>query len=84
MSPDWTSDDTPERDKTHPHPAHASDLPIINPNDDEDFDEDFDDEDPDEEALDLEMDSEPRVVLITGACGNIGRKLRRPGMRFTT
>jgi len=74
MSPDWTSDDTPERDKNHAHPANGSDFPIINPDDDDD--EDFDDEDPDDEALDLEVDSEPRVVLITGACGNIGRKLR--------
>ena len=72
MSPDWTSDDAPERDKPHSHSPGDDDLPIIDPDDDEDFDDDTDDDD----ELDLDVDSEPRVVLITGACGNIGRKLR--------
>jgi nucleoside-diphosphate-sugar epimerase len=73
MSPDWTSDDTPERRKAQAHAADDADLPII---DTDDVDDDFDDDEPDAEGLDLEVDSEPRVVLITGACGNIGRKLR--------
>ena len=34
MSPDWTSDETPERDKPHPHAASNSDLPIIDDDDD--------------------------------------------------
>lgn len=49
-------------------------LPIIDP---EDLIED--DEDgfgPDEEFDEFDVDDEPRTVLITGACGNIGRKLR--------
>jgi nucleoside-diphosphate-sugar epimerase len=29
-----------------------------------------------DESLDEEIEEEPRTVLITGACGNIGRKLR--------
>ena len=75
MSPDWTSDDTPERDKPHAHPASDSDLPII---DDPTMTTTriLTTRTPDDDALDLEVDSEPRVVLITGACGNIGRKLR--------
>jgi hypothetical protein len=54
-------------------------LPIVNPDDDED-DNDLDDEDDDldldDEALSESIEDEPRTVLITGACGNIGRKLR--------
>jgi len=52
--------------------ARASDpLPIL-------YDDD-DDEEAVEESSDLDEDlieDEPRTVLITGACGNIGRKLR--------
>ena len=48
--------------------------------DDEDFDdedeEDDDDEDLQDELLPQLIEGEPRTVLITGACGNIGRKLR--------
>ena len=63
-------------------------LPIFDPEDadldheDEDFDEigddDGDDEGavPDDDLLAQEIEEEPRTVLITGACGNIGRKLR--------
>ena len=41
----------------------------------------YDDDDDEEEMTEEELwkprvDSEPRTVLITGACGNIGRKLR--------
>ncbi|MGP0064014.1 MAG: NAD-dependent epimerase/dehydratase family protein [Isosphaeraceae bacterium] len=49
----------------------------------DDFDDLEDDEDDDEEGgvldddlLAQEIEAEPRTVLITGACGNIGRKLR--------
>ncbi len=49
---------------------------------DPDVDDDVDDDDDDDEAeIDDEsfpesIEGEPRTVLITGACGNIGRKLR--------
>ncbi len=45
---------------------------------DEDEDEEEEEEGamPDEDLLSQEIDEEPRTVLITGACGNIGRKLR--------
>jgi hypothetical protein len=42
----------------------------------EDVDEDDDDPDLDDEPLGGEVETEPRTVLITGACGNLGRKLR--------
>ncbi|QEH34202.1 dTDP-4-dehydro-6-deoxyglucose reductase [Aquisphaera giovannonii] len=72
MRPDWDSDDEGEGGGSPPERPHASGhlLPIISPDDDEGEDPEADDE------LDLEVDSEPRVVLITGASGNIGRKLR--------
>ena len=57
-------------------------LPVFDPDElesfeDEDEDED-DDDDPatDDDALSESIEGEPRTVLITGACGNIGRKLR--------
>ena len=80
MRPDWSAEaeEEGEAGKLHAHREPESDLPIINPDDeDDDFDDYDDDEDTEEdEALDLDVDSEPRIVLITGACGNIGRKLR--------
>ncbi len=79
MRPDWSTEAEEEGDagKLHSHREPESALPIINPDDDDDFDDYGDDEDPEEdEALDLDVDSEPRIVLITGACGIIGRKLR--------
>jgi NAD+ dependent glucose-6-phosphate dehydrogenase len=67
-------------------------LPIYDPEDADvapeidgfdDIDDDDDDDDGDEEGAALdddllaqEIEGEPRTVLITGACGNIGRKLR--------
>jgi len=42
----------------------------------EDEDEDEDELGVDDEALPEAIEEEPRTVLITGACGNIGRKLR--------
>jgi NAD+ dependent glucose-6-phosphate dehydrogenase len=46
--------------------------------DDEDDDDDGDEEEAglDDDLLAQEIEAEPRTVLITGACGNIGRKLR--------
>src|SRR5580704_18278117 len=43
---------------------------------DEDDDDDEDESDLDDEALPEAIEEEPRTVLITGACGNIGCKLR--------
>ncbi len=76
MRPDWPADDEEEAGKLHAHSEPGSDLPIINPDEDDDDFDDYDEEPEDDEALDLDVESEPRVVLITGACGNIGRKLR--------
>jgi nucleoside-diphosphate-sugar epimerase len=52
---------------------HSEPLPILYDDEDEDHDEGV------EEAPEFDEDSiedGPRTVLITGACGNIGRKLR--------
>jgi NAD+ dependent glucose-6-phosphate dehydrogenase len=53
-------------------------LPIYEPEEADPLDSDVDDdlETEDESLLDS-IEEEPRTVLITGACGNIGRKLRR-------
>jgi nucleoside-diphosphate-sugar epimerase len=54
-------------------------LPVFDPNELESFEDDADDEDDvaiDDDALSDLIEEEPRTVLITGACGNIGRKLR--------
>lgn len=62
-----------------PHPSEIDDE---YDDEDDDDDDDFDDEDEDddeelqEELLPQLIEGEPRTVLITGACGNIGRKLR--------
>jgi nucleoside-diphosphate-sugar epimerase len=83
MCPDWSSEEESEGGKPRAHRHPESDLPIIDQDeddfeeDDDEFDEDGDDDEPqDEDVLDMEVESEPRTVLITGACGNIGRKLR--------
>ena len=80
MRPDSTNDDLDEQendvDATIPFPPPLNGgLPILELDDDflEDEDEGFD---PDEDLEGLDGDDEPRTVLITGACGNIGRKLR--------
>jgi NAD+ dependent glucose-6-phosphate dehydrogenase len=60
-------------------PDDDEDLDLDDDLDDEDDDEDDEDEDDDElqdELLPGLIEEEPRTVLITGACGNIGRKLR--------
>jgi nucleoside-diphosphate-sugar epimerase len=78
MRPDWANEEEGEGGKPHAHRPAESDLPIVEPDEDEDFDyeEDEDEDFETEETLESEIDSEPRTVLITGACGNIGRKLR--------
>ncbi len=60
MHPDESRDPAEEH-----RPAGWPELPIFDPEAFEHGDED-----------DEDFDDEPRVVLITGACGNIGRKLR--------
>lgn len=57
---------------SYPPPLHGG-LPIIDP---EELIEDEDGFDPDEELDEFDVEEEPRTVLITGACGEIGRKLR--------
>ncbi len=65
--------DEPHDDEGRNGPSDAlPDLPIYEPDEDED---DFDDE-LDEDEDDEDLEDGPRTVLITGACGNIGRKLR--------
>lgn len=64
--------EVPAEGATFPPPLLGG-LPIIDPDDLLDDDDDFDGE---EELDDFDVDDEPRTVLITGACGNIGRKLR--------
>jgi NAD(P)-dependent dehydrogenase (short-subunit alcohol dehydrogenase family) len=85
MRPDRPSDpDESERESdSGPRPPNpAFDLPILDPDDEDDelddIDDDEDDDEPDneDESLSDAIEEEPRTVLITGACGNIGRKLR--------
>jgi nucleoside-diphosphate-sugar epimerase len=75
MRPDRPADpdeDEAEGNDAAPRPGPlAFDLPIVEPDDEEDDELDLDDE-----ALSEAIEEEPRTVLITGACGNIGRKLR--------
>ncbi len=57
---------------------------------DDDDDDDFDDEDDDDddehqdELLPQVIEGEPRTVLITGACGNIGASFAPRGRMFTS
>src|SRR5262249_60277069 len=85
MRPEASSDpgDRENRGETGRRPRDpAFDLPIVDPDDEDDELEDLDD-DADDDGLDVEdevlsegIEEEPRTVLITGACGNTGRKLR--------
>jgi len=63
---------TPSRGAGHTR----SELPIVDLDDDEEFDDDDYDDEEYEEYDEESIESEPRSVLITGACGNLGRKLR--------
>src|SRR5262245_36069293 len=76
MCPDWDPDEEGEGKGRRVHPPSAGELPIIEPDEEDDFDDEDDEAIEDEELLEMGVDSEPRTVLITGACGNIGRKLR--------
>jgi NAD(P)-dependent dehydrogenase (short-subunit alcohol dehydrogenase family) len=68
---DLTVIDVPEDD------LPIGDLPVIDPGELVDEVEDGERFDPDEDFDDFDdEDDESRTVLITGACGNIGRKLR--------
>jgi NAD+ dependent glucose-6-phosphate dehydrogenase len=64
-----------ERDDDLDDPELDVDLDDDDDDDDE-VDDEEDDEDFQEELLPGLIEEEPRTVLITGACGNIGRKLR--------
>jgi NAD+ dependent glucose-6-phosphate dehydrogenase len=84
MSPDRPSEhDEPGEESERARSVSGVHLPIYEPEevdvlDPDDDDDDADDElEPDEESLLDSIEEEPRTVLITGACGNIGRKLRR-------
>jgi NAD+ dependent glucose-6-phosphate dehydrogenase len=78
---------SPDRPQEHDEPGEAPErarqlagvhLPIYEPEAGDVLDSDNDDElETDEESLLDSIEEEPRTVLITGACGNIGRKLRR-------
>jgi nucleoside-diphosphate-sugar epimerase len=61
------SDDVDIDDEVRPGPSNGTG---------EEEDEGADEVDIDDEALPEAIEDEPRTVLITGACGNIGRKLR--------
>jgi nucleoside-diphosphate-sugar epimerase len=79
--PSDSNDHDDEREGRRPPENLAFDLPIVEPDEeDDDFDEldDADDDglDLDDEALAESIEDETRIVLITGANGNIGRKLR--------
>src|SRR3954453_8650745 len=52
-------------------PRHSEPLPILY-----DDDEDEDEIEAEDELDEEEIGDEPRTILITGASGNIGRKLR--------
>ncbi|APW61089.1 NAD-dependent epimerase/dehydratase family protein [Paludisphaera borealis] len=73
MRPDSTNDNLGDETIPFPPPLNGG-LPIIDP--DDDFLEDDGEFDSDDEMDGLDGDDEPRTVLITGACGNLGRKLR--------
>lgn len=81
MQPDPTrdpadDDDAPEAEAegTRFEPPSLGGLPIIDL--DDLIEDDEDGPGVDEEFEEFDVDDEPRTVLITGACGNIGRKLR--------
>ena len=86
MHPNQPTDHDEEHEPGGVRQPPRFDLPIDDREDrDTDPDagefDDIQDEDEDEAVLDedllsQEIDGEPRTVLITGACGNIGRKLR--------
>jgi len=72
MRPDSTNDPLDDDETPRFEDSLPDDLPILDPDDDLDADDLDDDDDLD----DLDIGDDSRTVLITGACGNIGRKLR--------
>ena len=82
MSPDRPREqDEPGDESARPRPLAGMSESSDEPEDvdllDSDDDNDDDELDTDDESLLDSIEDEPRTVLITGACGNIGRKLRR-------
>jgi len=77
MRPDSTNEPLGDDEAPRFQAPSDGDLPILDPADDLPIDDDdFDDDDGDDEFDDLDVDDDSRTVLITGAGGNIGRKLR--------
>jgi NAD(P)-dependent dehydrogenase (short-subunit alcohol dehydrogenase family) len=79
MSPDRPRElNEPGEESERARPLAGVHLPGEEPEDVDLLDSDLDDElDTEDESLLDSIEEEPRTVLITGACGNIGRKLRR-------
>ena len=79
MSPDRPRErDEPGDEAEREQPRAGMSEASEEPEDVDLLDSDVDDElDTEDESLLDSIEDEPRTVLITGACGNIGRKLRR-------
>jgi NAD+ dependent glucose-6-phosphate dehydrogenase len=79
MSPDRPREQNePGEESERARPLAGVPLSTEEPEDIDLLDSDVDDElDTEDESLLDSIEDEPRTVLITGACGNIGRKLRR-------
>src|SRR5439155_4158798 len=67
MAPDERLELEEDEVQGHLSMAGSSGLTIVEPDPDEEVEEEEEEE---------ELEDEPRTVLITGACGNIGAKLR--------
>ncbi len=81
MHPDRFSEDEPGEKVAGPARSSSFDEFLLDRDqvrmlEDEDEDDDDDGDETEEEALTEAIEDEPRTVLITGASGNIGRKLR--------
>jgi NAD+ dependent glucose-6-phosphate dehydrogenase len=84
MRPDHLHDGEapePEEQTNGHHRRLGPDLPIFDQEEiDDGYDDDAEDGDDvdllDEDAFSADVEGETQTVLITGACGNIGRKLR--------
>ena len=79
MSPDQPEEREELAEEPLPAPRLSGiHLPIFEPEGVDELDSgiDPDEAEADDESLLESIESEPRTVLITGACGNIGRKLR--------
>jgi nucleoside-diphosphate-sugar epimerase len=79
MSPDQPEERDDLAEETNPKRRLSGiHLPIFEPEGTGVLDADIDPDEPEaeDESLLESIEAEPRTVLITGACGNIGRKLR--------